>query len=298
MNTGPTALFVLLWSSGAIFSRWGLDHASAFVLLVLRFGVALACLALLGWRERCWLPLPGTRAAVAGTGLLLVGGYSCTYFLALDAGLTPGALATILGVQPIATLLLQERRAPALRWLGLALALGGLVLVVLDSLLRARVSPAGLGWALAALACITLGTMAQKRIAQPPTRVLPLQCAVALALCLVLLPVQPLRLQPHPMLALSVLWLGAVISVGATVLLYRLLRAGNLVNVTSLFYLVPGGTALLDWWLLGNRMAPQALLGLGFVVLGLMLAFRVRSGQPGASKRGADAAARRRVNGA
>ena len=160
MNAWPTALFVLLWSSGAIFSRWGLDHASPFVLLALRFGVALAFLSLLGWHERAWLPAPGTRAQVAGTGLLLVGGYSCTYFLALDQGLTPGALATILGVQPIATLLLQERRAPALRWLGLALALIGLVLVVLDSLLRARVSVAGVAWALAALGCITLGTMA------------------------------------------------------------------------------------------------------------------------------------------
>ena len=276
MHAWPTALFVLLWSSGAIFSRWGLDYASPFVLLALRFGVALVFLGLLGWRGRAWLPAPGMRVQVAATGLLLVGGYSCAYFLALDQGLTPGALATILGVQPIATLLLQERRAPALRWLGLALALIGLVLVVLDSLLRARVSAAGVAWALAALACITLGTMAQKRIAQPPTRVLPLQCAVALALCVALLPTQAPRFDPHPMLALSVLWLGAVISVGATVLLYRLLRAGNLVNVTSLFYLVPGGTALLDWWLLGNRMAPLALLGLGLVVAGLVLVFHAR----------------------
>ena len=156
------------------------------------------------------------------------------------------------------------------------MALGGLVLVVLDSLLRARVSFSGVGWALAALACITLGTIAQKRIALAPPRVLPLQCAVALLLCLAMLPVQPLRLNATPMLAVSVLWLGGVISVGATVLLYRMLRLGNLVNVTSLFYLVPGGTALLDWLLLGNRMAPLALLGLGLVVAGLLLVFKAR----------------------
>ena len=278
MHAWPTALFVLLWSSGAIFSRWGLDHASPFLLLALRFGVALVLLALLGWRARAWLPEPGTRAQVAGVGLLLVGGYSCAYFLALDHGLTPGALATILGVQPIATLLLQERRASWLRFAGLMVALGGLTLVVLDSLLHARVSVAGVAWALAALACITLGAMAQKRIAQPPLRVLPLQLTVALVLCLALLPTQPLRFEPAPMLAVSVLWLGAVISVGATVLLYRMLRAGNLVNVTSLFYLVPGGTALLDEWLLGNRMAPLALLGLGLVVAGLLLVFKAPPG--------------------
>lgn len=276
MQAWSTALFVLLWSSGAIVSRWGLDQASPFVLLALRFGVALTVLVLLAGRGRGWLPAPGTRAQVAGTGLLLVGGYSCTYFLALDQGLTPGALATILGVQPIITLLLQERRATPARALGLALALAGLVLVVHDSLLRAQVSTAGVAWALAALACITAGTMAQKRITQPPSRVLPLQCAVALLLCLALLPVQPLRLQPGWALVGSVLWLGAVISVGATVLLYRMLHAGNLVNVTSLFYLVPGGTALLDWWLLGHRMAPLALGGLALVVLGLLLVFRAR----------------------
>lgn len=273
MNAWPTALFVLLWSSGAIFSRWGLGDASPFVLLALRFGAALVFLWLPGWRELRWLPEPGTRAQVAGTGLLLVGGYSCAYFLALDQGLTPGALATILGVQPIATLLLQERRASAARLVGLGVAVGGLVLVVLDSLLRARVSFSGVGWA---LACITLGTIAQKRVAQAPPRVLPMQCAVALLLCLALLPVQPLRLNATPMLAVSVLWLGGVISVGATVLLYRMLRSGNLVNVTSLFYLVPGGTALLDWLLLRNRMAPLALLGLGLVVAGLLLVFKAR----------------------
>ncbi len=93
MQAWSTALFVLLWSSGAIVSRWGLDQASPFVLLALRFGVALTVLVLLVGRGRGWLPAPGTRAQVAGTGLLLVGGYSCTYFLALDQGLTPGALA-------------------------------------------------------------------------------------------------------------------------------------------------------------------------------------------------------------
>ncbi|MNT22592.1 EamA-like transporter family protein [compost metagenome] len=55
---------------------------------------------------------------------------------------------------------------------------------------------------------------------------------------------------------------------------YRLIRAGNLVNVTSLFYLVPAGTAVLDYLLLGNRMAPLALAGMAAVLGGLALVFR------------------------
>lgn len=276
MHTWPTALFVLLWSSGAIFSRWGLDHASAFILLVLRFALALAALLALGWRGRAWLPAPGARLSVAGAGLLMIGGYSSFYFLALQQGLTPGVLATVLGVQPILTLLVQERRFSPQRLAGLFMALAGLTMVVADSLLRARLSVGGFGFALLALVCMTAGTLLQKRVSELPTRALPLQYALSLLLCILLLPFQPLHLEWSLGLVVPVIWLGLVISVGATLLLYRLIHSGNLVNVTSLFYLVPGGTALLDWLLLGNRMAPAALAGLATILLGLALVFRSR----------------------
>ena len=75
---------------------------------------------------------------------------------------------------------------------------------------------------------------------------------------------------------MPLLYMGVLISVGATLLLYRLIRMGNLVNVTSLFYLMPGCTALLDYLFLGNRMAVGSLLGMGAIVLGLVLVFRQR----------------------
>ena len=269
-----TALFVLLWSSGAIFSRWGLDHASAFVFLVLRFALALAVLLAMGLLRRRWLPDPGTRWQVAACGLLLIGGYSSCYFLALDHGVTPGVLATVLGAQPVLTLVLFERRLPLARLAGLGLALGGLVLVVYDSIALARMSAAGTGFALAALACMTAGAIAQKRIGQAPAQVLPLQYGVSLLLCAALLPLQPLRLEWSVGLVVALLWLGVVISVVATLLLVRMIQSRNLVNVTSLFYLVPAGTALLDWLVLGNRLAPGSIAGMAAILAGLLLVFR------------------------
>ena len=271
---GPTALFVLLWSSGAIFSKLGLAQASTLVFLSLRFALALAVLSLLAWTRGRWLPRPGSVPSVALTGAVLVGGYSVAYLLALDHGMTPGLLATLLGLQPLATLVLTERPLRAARFAGLAVALAGLVPVVLDSLLRARVGWAGLACAVAALACITAGTLMQKRLAQAPLEVMPLQYAVALALCLGLLPFAEVRGQWSTQLALSVGWLALVISVAATLLLYRLIERGNLVNVTSLFYLVPAGTALLDWLVLGNVMAPLALAGTAAILAGLVLVAR------------------------
>jgi drug/metabolite transporter (DMT)-like permease len=275
---GPTALFVLLWSSGAIFSKLGLSQASTLVFLSLRFALALAVLSLLALARGRWLPRTGSAPRVALTGAVLVGGYSIAYLLALDQGITPGLLATLLGLQPLVTLVLTERPLRAARFAGLAVALAGLVLVVLDSALRARTGWTGLACAFAALTCITFGTLLQKRLAQSPLDVMPLQYAVALVLCLGLLPFTELRADWSPQLVLSVGWLALVISVAATLLLYHLIQRGNLVNVTSLFYLVPAGTALLDWLVLGNVMAPTALAGTAAILAGLVLVARSGAG--------------------
>ncbi|HYF18717.1 MAG TPA: DMT family transporter [Ramlibacter sp.] len=271
---GPTASFVLLWSSGALFARGGLDSASPLAFLLLRFGVAFLVLVPLALAHGRLLPDKGTAPRTAATGALMLGGYSLAYLLALQAGLTPGVLATTLGVQPLLTLLWVERDLPLRRLAGLLLSLAGLVLVVFDSLVVSRLPAAGIGWALAALSCVTAGSILQKRLAQPTLQVLPLQYAVSLALCTLLLPWQPLQVEWDLRLLVCVAWLGLVISVAATLLLYRLIQGGDLVNVTSLFYLVPGGTAVLDWVVFGTAMAPLAWAGMGLIVAGLWAVFR------------------------
>lgn len=271
---GSTSLFVLLWSGGGIAAELGLAHASAFAFLVLRFALGFAGLLVVGLVRGQVLPPAGARVRVASTGALLVGFYSISYLLALDEGVAPGVLATILGVQPILTLLLVERRFSAARFAGLALALGGLVAIVYQSLVQTRSSGAGVGFALAALGCMTLGAILQKRIREAPAVVLPLQYGVSLILCLACLVFEPFRVDWTWSLALPLGYMGLVISVGATLLFYRLIQAGNLVNVTSLFYLVPAGTAALDYLLLGHPMAPLALAGMAAILGGLALVFR------------------------
>ena len=113
-------LFVLLWGSAAIFTRWALDHGSASAVLLVRYAVASIGLAVLVSLTRsAWRPAPGTRGTVALAGLLMVGLYSVCYFQAMAHGITPGLIATLLGVQPILTLLLVERRFGAARLGGL-----------------------------------------------------------------------------------------------------------------------------------------------------------------------------------
>lgn len=273
-NAGLATLFVLLWSSGAIFSRWGLEHASAFAFLFFRCAIALAVLLAIGlWRRQC-LPTPGTRRRVALIGVLMIGSYQICYLLALEQGITPGVLATLLGVQPILTQFITERRCAGLRAFGLALAMAGLTLVVYQSLMVAHFSPSGMLFAFIALGSMTAGTLLQKGMTQPPLAVLPLQYAIGLLMCALALPFEPLRVDWRPEFVLPLLWMAVVISVLATFLLYRLIQRGNLVQVTSLFYLIPAVTVLLDYLLLGHALAALSLLGMAGIVLGVMLVFR------------------------
>ncbi len=270
-----TSLFVLLWSSGAIFSKWGLAHASPFAFLLIRFAIALLALVLL-------IPLmkfqmPRGRKAVGyalATGTVLLGAYQIFYLLALDLKVTPGVMATVMGVQPILTAVIMERRHSYSRSLGLVLGLAGLILVVYQGIGLAGLSWPGMLYALLALASMTAGTLMQKRITQNPLGTLPLQYLAGLLLCALFVPFQPFHVEHSAGFIVPVLWMGLVVSVLATLLLYRMISKGNLVNVTSLFYLVPAVTAIMDYLIFGNKLAALSLLGMALIIIGLVFVFR------------------------
>lgn len=273
-SQSATSAFVLLWGSAAIFTRWGLDNASPIALLILRFSTALIVLFVLALFRKRLLPKHGTRKQVLLTGLLIIAGYSICYFKAMAHGVTPGLMATIMGIQPILTLCLLEKNWQKERLLGLCISLAGLILLVWKSLTLSFIAPIGMLFALAALICITFGTIMQKNIQQAPTDVLPLQYVISLIICLFIVPFEHFEITWNSQLIISVLFLGILISVVAQLLLYRLLSQGNIVNVTSLLYLVPIVTALLDFLILKNKLPLAGLIGMIAILLGLMLVFK------------------------
>ncbi|MBC3365623.1 DMT family transporter [Pseudomonas sp. SWRI154] len=275
LATASTSLFVLLWSSGAIFSKLGLAHASPFAFLLIRFAIALCALVLLIPLLKFKLPRPGKPMLyAAATGLVLLGAYQIFYLLALQLNVTPGVMATLMGVQPILTVVLMERQRSWQRMFGLALGLVGLVMVVYQGIGLAGMSLAGMLCGLLALVSMTAGSIMQKRITDNPLGTLPVQYLAGLILCAVFVPFQPFHFEHSMGFIVPVLWMGLVVSVLATLLLYRLIARGNLVNVTSLFYLVPAVTAIMDYLVFGNRLALLSLLGMVLIIIGLVFVFR------------------------
>ncbi|MCD0167162.1 EamA family transporter, partial [Deinococcus sp. 12RED42] len=79
---------------------------------------------------------------------------------------------------------------------------------------------------------------------------------------------------------LSLTWLVLVLSVGAILLLMRLLRDLPAARVNSLFYLVPPLAVLESWALYGERLSALSLGGLLLCVAGVALAARQPTAPP------------------
>ncbi len=172
------------------------------------------------------------------------------------------------------TLLITEQRFSAWRLAGLLLALFGLILIVGKGLSLAGMDVWAWVFSFIALACITLGTLLQKKIKQAPQQVMPLQFLLTLLMCFVLLPQTTVPTDFSFGYWMPVLWLGVVISVVAQLLLYKLIQGGNVVNITSLFYLVPIVTAILDFLVWGHAMSLTEIFGMAAIVLGIVLVFK------------------------
>ncbi len=280
-------LFVLLWSTGFIGARMGMPHAEPLTFLSLRFALTALLLgsAAILWRA----PWPARRADwghLAVSGILMHGVYLGGVFVAIRLGLEAGLAALIVGLQPLLVAatspwLLHERVGPR-GWVGLCAGLVGVFLILARKLGTGSGQVLGVGACVAALAGITIGTLYQKRFctAQDLRSGNFVQFAAAAAACWAgALLVETRHIDWTPELVFALLWLVLVLSVGAITLLYLLLRRGAAAHVASLFFLVPPTTALIAWFLFGERLGPVEITGMLVAVAGVAIARQDQAGR-------------------
>lgn len=278
------AVFVLIWSSGFVVARLGMPHAPPLHFLAWRYALSLLAFAVWiaaarpRWPEdrRQWLHL-------AVTGLLVQAGYLGGVWAAVKAGLSAGTAALVTGLQPVLTALWisytgQERPLVATQWAGLATGFVGVLLVVWHKLGGGEVTAWNLGLVVFALACITTGTLYQKRFVKPvDVRTANfLQLAAALAATALLLPFEEGTIDPAPGYFAAMAWAVLVSTVGGSSLLFMLIARGAASKVTSLFYLVPSCTAVMAWALFGEPLNALTLAGLAATAVGVWLVVRPR----------------------
>ena len=279
------AVFVLIWSTGFVAARFGMPHAPPMSFLAWRYLLSIVLLCVWVRLSRVAWPQGTVQwRHLLVAGMLLHGGYLGGVWAAVKLGLTAGAVALIVGLQPLLTaiwLSAQGGRGQISRWqwLGLALGFGGLVMVVGGKLGTHEISTLNLLLALGALASITVGTLYQKRYVEPvdvrSANTVQLIGALLLTAPLALLETESVQWVPSLLGAMA--WSVLVLTIGGSSLLVWLIQRGAATQVTSLMYLVPPCTAVLAWMLFDEALTAPSLMGAALTVAGVALVVR-RSG--------------------
>jgi len=271
--------FVVVWGSGFVATKVGLQYAAPFTFLTLRYTFGLACLIPLVLVLRPRWPSSRTELAhVLVAGLLMhainLGGSHYAQYLGMSAGIT----ALILAVQPLLTALAASRwmnqRLVGRQWLGIALGLAGVALVVWHKIDIHAVSWASLAAVAISLAAITSGTLYQ-RVFCPRVDLYSgalLQFAISLA---VLAPlawtVEGMHVRWAWQLFAAIAFLVILASILAVNVLHTLMRHGEAARVTSLMYLTPVFAVVLELLMFGVVPTPLSLVGMAVTCLGVAM---------------------------
>src|SRR5664279_5322579 len=220
------AIFVVLWSTGFIATKYVLHNADPLTYLAIRMALVVALMAVIVAIARPpWPDRTGIAHSVVA-GLLVHGFYLGGTAVAIAHSIPAGLSALIPGLQPILTSTLANRflgeRVTPLQWTGLLLGLAGVVLILHN---RSMTGEAGWGWLASgvSLVSITLGTLYQKRFCDGiDWRAGNLVQYIAVTLCFA---TAAWLFESHVVhwtgeFVAALVWLAVVLSIGSIGLLY------------------------------------------------------------------------------
>jgi drug/metabolite transporter (DMT)-like permease len=273
--------YILLWSSAFIATKIGVTHSPPLTFLATRFLCAALLMALFAWIGKKTWPQGWTawgRLALFGllnSAFYLGFNYEALRFLSAGMGSIIAATNPLL-LTLVAPVILRER----LTWwriIGLLLGFGGVIFVMGARLNGQEHLDTVNGMLLAFIAVVGLvgATLFYKRY-PPHERAFVVNAvqlgAAGLALLIpALLFEHPEQIHIDAPLIWSFLYLVLIISIGASLLWFWLLKRGEASVVSSYYFLTPIAGLALAALLLGEPFGVRDLLGLVAVAAGIAL---------------------------
>jgi drug/metabolite transporter (DMT)-like permease len=213
---------------------------------------------------------------VVAAGLLMhaanLGGSHYSQYLGMSAGIT----ALILATQPLLTALILAKRQPLgpLQWLGVAIGLFGVALVVWHKIDVDAASRGSLIAVAISLVAITIGTLYQRRFcADVDLRSAGLVqfAASVVVLAPLAVGIEGFAIRWDWRLAGAIVFLvvgGSILAVNA---LHTLMRHGHAARVTSLLYLTPIVAVFCEWLLFDLVPTTVSIVGIAVTCAGVAL---------------------------
>jgi drug/metabolite transporter (DMT)-like permease len=262
------AIFVLLWSTGFVGTKYVINNADPLTYLAIRMAIVVGLMAIIVAIARPKWPNGIEIGHSAVAGILVHGFYLGGTAVAISLSIPAGLSALIPGLQPILTSTIANRwlgeRVTPLQWSGLLIGLAGVALILHD---RPMTGQAGWGWLASgvSLVSITLGTLYQRRYCnkidwRSGNLVQYVAVTAFFTVAAFLFENRMVHWTTEFILALG--WLAVALSIGSIGLLYWLIRHQAATSVASLFYLVPAVTSVMAYVLFDERLDAVAIAGM------------------------------------
>ena len=274
-------LFVIFWSSAFVSGQIIVQSASPFASLSFRFMIVALGFIIFAkiFNEKIFVKKSLIYQS-AVTGILFHGFYLGGVFFSYSVGLSATLSALIVGLQPVLTNILSgpilKEKVTFTQWMGILLGLIGTIFVIgLD--VGKSIPILGIIASIVALIGATTATIWQKKF----TNKLSLSVnnfyqAVAAAIFLLfaslLFEVSYINFTTSFILSMG--WQIIMVSFGAFTILMYLIKICSASKTSNLFFLVPPTTAIMAWFVLGEELYRNYLIGLMIASVGVFIATR------------------------
>jgi drug/metabolite transporter (DMT)-like permease len=272
--------FVIVWGSGFLATKTGIQYAAPFTFLSLRFAVGIVFLLpiVLILKPR-WPDTSAEWFHIIVAGLLMHAIHLSGSHYAQYLGMSAGVAAIILAAQPLLTAIIVavwlSERPTARQWLGVAIGLGGVAMVVWHKINIAAVGAASLIAVATGLAALTAGTLYQRRFCAHAD--LRSSALIQFAACLLVMAplsyvVEGAVVRWSWPLLFALLFLVVFASIFAVNALHTLMRRGEATRVSGMLYLPPIVAVALEWPLFGVVPTLLSVVGIAVTCVGVALA--------------------------
>jgi drug/metabolite transporter (DMT)-like permease len=306
-------IFVVLWSSAFVAGKAGVQHATPFAFLAVRFVIVALIFIAVAIGISIWQKnRQNTKSArvvniskeaanaknrknelifwTALVGVLIHGVYLGSTFFAMSKGLGAALAALIVSTQPLLTsalaiFLFGEKPRP-IQWIGIFIGFAGVITVISPSL-GINAPLIAIMSCIVGLLAITAGTLLQKRVGGSigllKSNIIQASAASLFFMLLIATVETPYITWNEPFL-IALAWQVLAVSTGAYVILMILIKRDSVSATTSLLFLVPPVTAIIAFFIFGEPLTTFTVTGFFMASTGVYLVTR-HSGRPTAGSR-------------
>jgi len=273
--------FIILWSSAFISGQFIVESASPFAALSFRFLVVSLCFFVFSYliKEKILVNLKLiTQASI--TGILFHGLYLGGVFFSYSVGLSATLSALIVGLQPILTNIFSgpilKEKVNFVQWIGITFGFIGTIMVIGYDI-GISIPIIGIIASVIALLAATTATIWQKRFTNNISLTVN-NFYQAFAAAIFLIVISFLFEFPYIIFdnrfIISMGWQIIMVSFGAYAILMYLIKNGTASKTSNLFFLVPPVTAIMAYFILGEKLYVIDIFGLVVCAFGVYIATR------------------------